>query len=159
MLSLCMTWVFENDCPTLYVWKDDWHVSYCPCYLYCITWYGWWTKSCTTLLESHVECERRVGWEWDAREMRARWECDPKDKDWTPTCLNHFWEHSKDMDPPPFWVIFESTLRTWTPTQVSQNFELVWNRSDKTWTGLKQVKLPRRCFWIWHSRRNLRNVA
>jgi uncharacterized membrane protein len=29
-------------------------------------------ESCTTLLESRVESERRVGWEQNAREMRAR---------------------------------------------------------------------------------------
>jgi hypothetical protein len=29
-----------------------------------------------------------------------------------------------------FRVIVESTLRTWTPTQVSQHFELVWNKSN-----------------------------
>jgi hypothetical protein len=29
-----------------------------------------------------------------------------------------------------FWVMFESTLRTWTLTQVSQHFELVWSKSN-----------------------------
>jgi hypothetical protein len=52
----------------------------------------------------------------------------------------------------------DEPLKEWTPTQISQNFELVRNRSNSIRNVCILNDLSRR-LWICHSRRNLRNVA
>jgi hypothetical protein len=83
----------------LWNWMNlKWMLRRCPA--------GWWTKSCTTLLESHAESERSARWEWDEN-ATPRTRTGPSPvwifvestlRTWTPF-MSNFWEHPKDMDP------------------------------------------------------------
>jgi hypothetical protein len=63
--------------------------------------------------------EMRILWErgWDASEIEMRLTCEWDANDLRVHFLSHFWEHPKDC-------------KEWTPAQVRQDFELVWNRSN-----------------------------
>jgi hypothetical protein len=71
-----------------------------------------------TLAPPYLSHMSKVRGEWDGSEMHARWEWDENATPRTRT------------GPPPMQVFVESTLGTWTPAQVNQNFELVRNKSN-----------------------------